>query len=119
MPLDFKHDMTVYTCSKNSLKLQYYQKVPYLFMAPFAGLYGYYMFNFCFVEMKFFTLAKALLSGLPALFAMSVSKNLNTNAKCLAKTLHLLEDGMHLKIKKIDGSEVTHEISQLKPLERD
>ena len=80
-------------------------------MAPFGLFSAYSLVNFFLFDMRFMNLFKALVSGLPALFAVNVSANLNMNAKCLAKSLHLLSDGMRLKIKKIDGSEVTHEIS--------
>lgn len=43
--LDLDREMTLYNCSKNSLKLRYYTKVPYFIAFPLGGMSLYNLFG--------------------------------------------------------------------------
>jgi hypothetical protein len=61
-------------------------------------------------------LAKAFLWSLPLSLVLTMSKNVNDNASTVAEKIFLMEDGMNIKVKRMNGTEVIYPISSLRPM---
>jgi hypothetical protein len=65
---------------------------------------------------KFVYLAKAFLWSFPLSIVLVMRKNLNDNASTVAEKIFLMEDGMNIKVKRMNRTEVVYPITQLKPM---
>ena len=108
--------MSLYECSGQSKKLKVYQWVPTVVMTPlvyltFSNFYSLYSLGF-----GMWTLSKGILSTLGIAVCTGINGNLKYNSKTLCEQLWLCSDGMHIRVKQINGLKRRHPIHSLKPV---
>ena len=57
-----------------------------------------------------------MLWSFPLSLALMMSKNVNDNASTVAEKIFLMEDGMNIKVKRMNRTEVIYPISSLRPM---
>jgi len=66
--------------------------------------------------LKISYLAKSILWTFPLSLVLVMSKNVNDNASTVAEKIFLMEDGMNIKVKRMNRTEVIYPISSLRPM---
>ena len=57
-----------------------------------------------------------MLWSFPLSLVLMMSKNVNDNASTVAEKIFLMEDGMNIKVKRMNRTEVIYPISSLRPM---